>query len=74
MLRYACTSKPVNENVETLHAALKLIVEDFIGYIALAQQYEAGNYRTNKMKLKYLHKVASKCFTLDFTTARDGEN
>ena len=41
---------------------------------SMTQEYAAGNYRTNKMKLKYLHKVASKCFTLDFTTARDGEN
>ena len=31
-----------------------------------------GSYKTEAMKMVYLHKVASKAFTLDFTTAEDG--
>ena len=31
-----------------------------------------SNYDTEAMKLMYLHKVASKGFILDFTTAEDG--
>ena len=32
-----------------------------------------SSYKTEAMKMVYLHKVASKAFTLDFTTAEDGE-
>ena len=31
-----------------------------------------SSYKTEAMKMVYLHKVASKAFTLDFTTAEDG--
>ena len=40
----------------------------------MTKDYEAGHYRTDKMKLKYLRTFADNCFTLDFTTARDGKN
>ena len=37
----------------------------------MAKKY--GSYDTWALKLKYLHTVASKAFTLDFSTAEDGE-
>ena len=70
--------------IRSINASTSSKIDEIMGGSAIKSQFDQrtklqqdmalkySNYETEAMKLMYLHKVASKAFILDFTTAEDG--